>query len=374
MARIIDLTTHAAVYAARLFAEVGHDVIRVEAPTGDDVRRLGPYLGDREDLEHGVYHQFLNAGKKSVGLDVASSAGKQVLRDLCQVADVVIGMDPLPMDADELVSANPRLVVTLVSDGEPEICAYARSGLLSITGHPGQRPVLMGGHVFYAATGGFVAVATAAALFVAEQTGHGDVVRVSLAECLQSLFEQGMVTYASTGRGTERRGYRGAVTAVSGAFPTQDGYSMFSIPSNPQGWRGFMEWVQDPVLMEDESLVEEAERQARKDFILDRLETWSGGFQKEDIVTEAQRRHIPASPVATPLDLAHDPQLIHRGFLREIDHPDLGRMLFPIGAMATIRGSAPGLAPKLGEHTTEVLADLGYSATERQALIESGVL
>ena len=374
MARIIDLTTHAAVYAARLFAEVGHDVVRVESPTGDDVRRLGPYLGDLEDLDHGVYHQFLNAGKKSLGLDVTSSAGKQVLRDLCKAADVLIAMDPLPVDEEELVAANPRLVVTLVSDGEPEICAYARSGLLSITGHPGQRPVLMGGHVFYAATGAFVAVATAAALFVAEQSGRGDVVRVSLAECLQSLFEQAMVTYASTGRGTERRGYRGAVTAVSGAFPTQDGYSMFSIPSNPQGWRGFMEWVQDPVLMEDEGLVEEAERQAKKDFILDRLESWSRGFQKEDIVTEAQRRHIPASPVATPLDLAHDPQLIHRGFLREIDHPDLGKMLFPSGALATIRGTAPGLAPKLGEHTTEVLADLGYSAPERQALIESGVL
>ena len=149
---------------------------------------------------------------------------------------------------------------------------------------------------------------------------------------------------------------------------------MFSIPSNPEGWRGFMEWVQDPVLMEDENLVEEAERQAKKDFILDRLENWSRGFQKEDIVTQAQSRHIPASPVATPFDLAHDPQLIHRGFLREIDHPDLGKMLFPMGAMATIRGTPPGLAPRLGEHTTAVLAELGYSAAERQALIESGVL
>src|SRR5207237_7693618 len=106
---------------------------------------------------------------------------------------------------EELAAANPRLVVTIVDDGEPEICAYARSGLLSITGHPGQRPVLMGGHVVYAATGALVSVATAVALLAAEQTGHGDVVRVSLAECMQSLFEQAMVTYTSTGRGTERR-------------------------------------------------------------------------------------------------------------------------------------------------------------------------
>jgi len=373
-ARIIDLTAHPAVYATRLFAEVGHDVIRVESPGGDEVRRLGPYLGDLEDLEHGVYHQFLNAGKKSVGLNLTSSVGKQVLRDLCQAADVVVGMAPLSVDVDELTAANERLVVTIVEDGQPEICAYAQSGLLSITGHPGQRPVLMGGHVVYAATGAFVSVATAAALLVAEQTGQGNVVRVSLAECLQGLFEQAMVTYASSGRGTERRGYRGAVTAVSGAFPCQDGYAMFSIPSNPEGWRGFMSWVQDPVLLEDESLVEEAERQVRRDFILDRLETWSRGFLKEDIVTQAQERHIPASPVATPLDLAHDPQLVHRGFLREVDHPDLGKMLFPVGAIASLRGTAPGFAPKLGEHTTEILAALGYSAAERQALRESGVV
>src|SRR2546425_4721917 len=164
MSRIIDLTAHPAVYATRLFAEVGHDVIRVESPAGDEVRRLGPYLGDREDLDHGVFHQFLNAGKKSLALNVASSVGKQVLLDLCCTADAVVMMSPPPIDAEDLVAANPRLVVTIVDDGEPEICAYARSGLLSITGHPDQRPVLMGGHVVYAATGALVSVATAVVL------------------------------------------------------------------------------------------------------------------------------------------------------------------------------------------------------------------
>ncbi|MPZ12874.1 MAG: hypothetical protein GEU73_00340 [Chloroflexi bacterium] len=374
MARIIDLAAHPAVYATRLFAEVGHDVIRVESAAGDQVRRLGPYLGDREDLNHGVFHQYLNAGKKSLALNVQSSVGKQILVELCRTADALVVMAPPPVGEQDLAAANPRLVVTIVEDEEPEICAYARSGLLSITGHPGQRPVLMGGHVAYAATGALVAVATATALLAAEQNGQGDTVHVSLAECLQSLFEQAMVTYASTGRSTERRGYRGAVTAVSGAFPTQDGYSMFSIPSHPEGWRGFMSWVQDSVLLEDESLVEETERQEKKDFILDRLESWSRGFLKEDIVSEAQRRHIPASPVATPLDLARDPQLIHRGFLREVDHAGLGKMLFPIGALATVRGTPTGFAPRLGQHTTEILSELGYSTEERQALIESRVL
>lgn len=374
MARILDLTDHSAVYSTRLFVEAGHEVIRLEPRQGDEIRRLGPYLGGKQDLEHGAYHHFLNAGKKSLTLDTSTPAGRSLLLELCQTADAVIASAPLPLEEAAITACNPRLVLTVVSDGDPELCAYARSGLLAITGHPGQRPVLMGGHVVYAATGLYVAAAAAAALYVAEQTGEGQVVRVSVEECLQSLAEQAMVTYISTGKNTERRGYRGAVTAVSGAFPTEDGYWMISVPHTPEGWRKFMEWVQDPVLMEDESLVDEAERAAKKDFILDRLEKWSARFRKEEQVAESQRRHIPASPVATPLDLARDPQLIARGFLQEVDHPEFGRTLLPVGALASLRGTRVGLAPTLGQHNAELLAELGYSAEEQRALIESGTV
>ena len=219
---------------------------------------------------------------------------------------------------------------------QPELCAFARSGLLSITGHPGERPMLLGGHAIYAAIGLYAAVATSAALFVLAQTGAGQVVHISAIECLESLFEQAMVTYTSTGKRTERRGYSGAVTAVSGGFPCTDGYSMFSIPHTPEGWTHFMEWVQDPVLMADSSLVDEAERYEKRDFILDRLEKWSQRFSKMDLVAEAQSRHIPASPVSTVLDLVDDPQLLAREFLTEIDHPLFGRIMFPRGAIATI--------------------------------------
>lgn len=374
MARILDLTGHSAVYATRLFVEAGHEVIRLEPRQGDDIRRLGPYLGGKQDLEHGAYHQFLNAGKKSLTLDTSTPAGRGLLLDLCRTADAVIASAPLPLEEEAITACNARLVVTVVSDGDPELCAYARSGLLAITGHPGQRPVLMGGHVVYAATGLYVAAAAAAAVYVAEATGEGQVVRVSLEECLQSFAEQAMVTYTSTGKSTERRGYRGAVTAVSGAFPTVDGYWMISVPHTAEGWRKFMEWVQDPVLLEDEGLVDEAERAAKKDFILDRLETWSAHFKKEEQVVEAQRRHIPASPVATPLDLARDPQLIARGFLQEVDHPEFGPTLLPVGALASLRGGRVALPPTLGQHNAELLSELGYSAEEQRALIESGTV
>jgi CoA:oxalate CoA-transferase len=167
---------------------------------------------------------------------------------------------------------------------------------------------------------------------------------------------------------------RQSVTAVSGAFPSADGFWMLSVPHTPERWAGFMEWVQDPVLAEDPSLIEEMERQDKREFILERLDTWSKQHLKNDLVTEAQRRHMPSAPITTPLDLAADAQLVARGFLKEIDHPDFGHILFPVGSVANLWGTDPGLAPRLGQHNAEILTELGYSPSEHQALVESGAL
>jgi CoA:oxalate CoA-transferase len=360
MARILDLTTHSAVYATRLLAEAGHDVIRVEPPDGDALRRLEPYLGNVPDLEHGAYHQFFNAGKRSFALDIGSSAGRQTLLDLSRTADAVVANLPLPVDEAQLLETSPHLVLTTVEDEDPELCAYARSGLLSITGHPGAEPVLLGGHAVYAATGGYTAVATTAALYAQAISGQGQVVRVSVRQCLESLMEQAMLTYTAHGRGTNRRGLRGAVTAVSGAYRCADGYWMISVPATPDGWTSFVTWIQDPALLADPSLADEAERSAKQGFILDRLESWASELPKDELTVEAQRRHIPASPVASPLDLVRDPQLMARGFLSEVEHPEFGRLFYPMGAVASVRGTSLSLAPRLGEHNAEILAELGH--------------
>jgi len=374
MARIIDLTAHPGVYATRLLAETGNEVIRVESPHGDPLRRLGPFLGHKPDFENGAYHQFFNAGKQSLGINLEAPAARKVFLDLLGTSDALVASTPLPLEENQMLEANPRLVLIKVINNEPELCTVARSGLLALTGHPGQRPVLLGGHVVYAATGLYVAVATAGAMFSLQLTGQGQVVEVSIKQCLESLVEQAMVDYTNLGRVTERGGYRGAITAVSGAFPCTDGYWMVSVPHSPEGWSKFVDWVQDPVLSADPSLADEAERDAKKELVVERLGMWSKRFSKIDIVTEAQKRHVPASPVSTPLDLVNDPQLTARGFLSEIDHPDFGRMMFPLGAIGSLKGIRLSPAPSLGQHNAEILAQLGYRDTERQALVESGVM
>jgi formyl-CoA transferase len=149
---------------------------------------------------------------------------------------------------------------------------------------------------------------------------------------------------------------------------------MVSLSSSAENWNRFMDWMQDPVLAAETALADEAERNAKRDWILDRIEVWAKQHKKDDLVNESQSRHIPSAPVTTPLDLAHDPQLIARGFLQEVDHPEFGKVLFPVGAIASLRGGKVTMAPTLGQHTEEILTQLGYTPADRRALLESGVV
>ena len=362
MLRVIDLTTLSGAYAARLFAEEGHEVIRVEASEGDELRRLAPFLKERQDLEHGAFHQFLNAGKKSVTLDLKSSEGQKSLLDLLGEADVLLANSPLPIGESACLAANPKLVLTKIVDDAPELCAVARSGLMSLTGHPDQAPVTLGGHIPLMAVATYVAVATAAALLARNASGRGLIATVSVRESLESFVEQAMVEYSFSGTITERRGSKGAITAVSGALPCKDGHWVISQIHRPGRWSKFVDWVQDPELSADPSLAEEENQHKRRDFILERLDHWAKRFTKTELVEQAQRLHFPASPVSTTLDLVNDPQLIARGFLTEMDHPEFGRINFPQGAIASVLGNQLSAAPKLGEHNTEILNELPKSA------------
>jgi crotonobetainyl-CoA:carnitine CoA-transferase CaiB-like acyl-CoA transferase len=355
---VIDLTTLSGAYGARLFAEQGHEVIRVEPPEGDELRRLSPRLGEPSDLESGAFHQFLNAGKKSVTLDLNSPEGQKNFLAMLGHADVLLANIPLPVEESLFLKTNPKLVLTKIVDDAPELCAVARSGLMSLTGHPDKAPVTLGGHIPYMAVATYVAVATAAALLARNLSGRGLTATVSVRDSLKSFVEQAMVEYSFSGTITERRGSKGAITAVSGALPCKDGHWVISQIHRPGRWSKFVEWVQDPELSADPSLAEEANQHKRRDFIMDRLYAWAAQSTKMDLVQQAQQLHFPASPVSTPRDLVNDPQLVARGFLTEVEHRDFGTINFPQGAIASILGNRLSAAPKLGEHNGQILSEL----------------
>ena len=369
MGRIIDIGALAGAYAARLLAESGHDVIRIDSAEGDTVRRTGPFPGDLPDPEQGAFHHFLNAGKRSLSLDLGSPAGWQVFVKLVETADAVVSSRPLPVDDN---ATKPGLVWTDVEEEEDELCAYARSGLLSLTGQRDGRPTLLGGHMIYLATGIQAAMGTAAALHVLRRTGQGQRIRVSMQDCLETFVEQAMVEYTFSGTRTERRGNRGTITAISGALPCKDGHWVVSQINRPGRWEKFTEWVGDPELMADPSLGSDDVQREKRDFIMDRVLTWSKQLTKTAIVEEGQRRRFPSSPVSTPLDLTVDPQLAARGYLTDEDVPGLGRIPFPRGPVARVRGQEMTPAPAIGQHNAEILAELGYSRAEREMLGATG--
>jgi crotonobetainyl-CoA:carnitine CoA-transferase CaiB-like acyl-CoA transferase len=355
-----------------LLAEAGHRVVRVEPPDGDDVRRAAPSLRQTCDREHGAFHQFLNSGKESVVLEADTAAGGEALRGIVHAADCVIVTQPFCRGAAWFFDANPKLALVEVDDPGNELCAYAESGLLSLTGHPGKTPVLLGGHASLPIIGLYAAVAASSAIMCAELEGDAQHVKVSARQCLESLVEQALLTYHTTGEVPERRGLLGMITAVSGAFPCADGYWMVSVPNDLKNWNQLMEWMDDPVLRADPTLAEGSRRQQQRDFILDRLAAWSTHHKKEDLVIGAQKRRVPASPVATILELARDPQLTARAFLQQMQHPLLGEITFPMGATAPAMGVKLTPAPMLGQHTAAVLAEIGYAQAEVEALVESG--
>src|SRR5262249_12009255 len=160
-------------------------------------------------------------------------------------SDALVSGDSLPFEDSGLFAVNPKLVVTKVHDEEPELCAVARSGLMSLTGHPGQAPAILGGHVPSLAVGIYVAIATtAAALLPSTKTGKGSIATVSVREALESFVEQAMVEYSFSGTITERRGSKGAITAISGALPCKNGHWVISQIHRPGRWTKFMDWVQ----------------------------------------------------------------------------------------------------------------------------------
>ena len=374
MARIIELTDLSGAYASRLFVESGHEVIRVESNSRDSLRQREPSLGSVADGESSAYHHFLNAGKKSLGLDIESATGREIFLRLIAQADALIANMPFAIEDAALISANTKLVYTKIEDEEPDICAMARSGLMSLTGQPEQSPMILGGDIAALATGIYVAVATAAGLHSSKKTGEGAIVNVSLREALESFVEQAMVEYKFSNVVTERRGSKGAITAISGALPCKDGHWVISQIHRPGRWNKFVEWVNDAELAADSSLAEEQNQIIRRDFILERVLSWASQHGKNELVQEAQKRHFPASPVSTMLDLVDDPQLKARGFLRRIDHRQFGTLTFPQGAIATMRNSEIATAPCFGEHNREILSRLGYSSSDQQSFAASGAI
>ncbi|MGH2372904.1 MAG: CaiB/BaiF CoA transferase family protein [bacterium] len=376
--RVLDLTDPSMLYATRLLADLGADVIRVESAGSVDLAvTVDPATA--EDPQD-VIHEYFNAGKRSVAVDLRRNEGREILARLCAGVDLVIdGVEPVIEGVEATYAracdANPRLTWVAVRGFEPdadggfkstEIVRCALSGLMSITGDPGGPPMLIGGGLSNAVVATYAALAGFLGLASARKTGRGRLVRVSAHDALLSVMQQGLLEASVGGRVVKRAGSRHAHIAVAGALPCRDGHVVVS--ASAQGiWGALVDTVGDKRLRGEE-LASESARMRRQDEIFRVLAEWAAPFSKVEISRVAQARRVPVAPVHDMLDLLSDRHLRTRGFFRHLGgEGDMPHLRTPLG-------EGMGRAPRCGEHTGAVLSEIGLEPAEIAALEAQGVV
>jgi crotonobetainyl-CoA:carnitine CoA-transferase CaiB-like acyl-CoA transferase len=368
-------------FCTRLLGDYGADVIKVEQPGGDPARMLPPLAGDEPGLERSGTFLFLNTNKRSVVLDLKTEEGRDRLLRLTRSADALVEnfrpgiLDRFGLSYEELSKANPRLVVTSISnfgqDGPyrdwqgTDLTLYAMGGPMLASGDIDHEPVKVAGRWAGYQAGMVAALATAVGLHAAELRGEGEHLDVSIFEALTHNIDgrlAGLMAYQYTGRTATRRP-RGA-GAGTGVFPTADGWCVLT-GGGLANMSNFMRMIGQ------ERLGERPEWQVVGAFAdTERIEEfnayvlgWTITKTKAEVRDACEEFGVMGAPLNTVADMLNDRSLVFRNFFEAIDHPSTGPVKYP-GYHFRLHGEdgpdmpARRRAPLLGEHTEEVLAEL----------------
>ncbi len=348
-------------FAAKLLADYGAEVIKVEPPGGDPARRYSPFPA--QPGADGALFLYLNTNKQSLVLDLATAAGQERFRRLAAEADLVV--ENLPpgtlagwgLGYTELARLNPRLVmVSLTPFGQDgpyaryaatNLTALAMGGQMALTGDPDREPLKQAGFQadYQLGLNGFAAAAIA--LYGARVSGLGQHVDVAAVECMASTLEHALNTYAYTGR--LLAGRRGNIrSATIALYECADGY--LGVHAMPRNLPFLLELMGMPELLKDERFATPAARLQHNDELVARFTAWALGQHKKETYARAGRLRAPVAYVHTLQDLLDSPQLNARGYWQTVEHPVAGHLTYP-GAPIRMSDSPwrAGRAPLLGE-------------------------
>ena len=386
--RVIEVGNYiAAPYCAMQLADLGADVIKVENPDGgDQVRSVEPRLGGE-----GSAFLRLNRNKRSLALNLKAPEGKEVFRRLVGTADVVVEnlrpgtMKDLGLDYESLNRLNPRLVYVAASgwgqDGPLkdlpglDIMAQARSGLMSITGNPGEDPVKVGVPVADLVCALYGALAATAALHARADTGAGQFIDVSLFEAGVSLAVWEAGGYFATGKVPGPLGSAHQTSAPYQAFRAADGWLTIGATTRPN-WTAFCRALGIERLLEDSRYRDANLRHANRESLVSEIEHVTVAQPVAHWIEILDAAGVPCAPIQDMGQVFTDRALVDRDFFWEGPHPTLGKVRqlgspMRFSRSATVRDHA---APRLGEDTVPVLAELGYGDAERDGMLARGVI
>ncbi|MDQ2149060.1 CaiB/BaiF CoA-transferase family protein [Alcaligenaceae bacterium C4P045] len=397
--RVLDLSrVLAGPWASQILADLGADVIKVEKPgRGDDTRAWGPPFlkrADGSDTEDGGYYVAANRGKRSITLDLKTEEGRAIVKQLAAQSDVVLEnykvgtLERLGLGYADLSADHPELIYCSVTGfgqtgpraKQPayDFLIQAMGGLMSVTGErddkPGGGPQKVGVPIVDMVTGVYAAVGILAAIIGRQTTGRGQHVDLGMMDVQVGLLMNQAMNYLLAGRTPKRTGTAHPNIQPQRTFECRDGQIVVVVGNDGQ-FATLCGLMGRPELATDERFATNGKRvvnQALLDPILD------AAFGAEDRAVWLERlgaANVPAGAINTVPEVFADPQVVHRGMLRHIPHPLAGTVP---QVMNPLRFSAaPSCAelppPLLGEHTAQVLGELGYSPADIAELAKRAV-
>ncbi len=386
--RVLDISqVMAGPYACMLLGDLGADVIRIEPPgTGDQTRGS---MGFKMKGADSLGFLNMNRNKRSVALNLKSEAGRQVLMRLVKDADILIenyrpgALKRLGLGYEALSQVNPRLVYTSISGfGQTgpwadrpgfDLMAQAMSGVMSVTGYPDSPPVKAGVPVADIGCALFAIYATLSAYIGAKNTGQGQHVDAALFDSAMAFSVWDICDYWGTGKPPERLGTANKMTAPYQAMASSDGH--FVMGANSQKlWVQLCKVMGREELLEDERFATIALRLANRAALQEALEATFRLKPKDHWVETLLAHGIPAGPILSYPEAFGSEHAKARGMRMEIDHPVEGKVP-NIGFAVKLSGTPQQVRrhpPLLGEHTAQVLSDLGFGDEEQARLREQG--
>jgi crotonobetainyl-CoA:carnitine CoA-transferase CaiB-like acyl-CoA transferase len=376
-------------YCTMMMARAGADVVKIEPPRGEPLRRRAD-PGKSTTLPVAM----LNSCKRAITLDLKHPRGKDLLRQLVPLADVLLEnfapgvMDKLGVGWDALSPLNPRLIYATgsgfgISGPDRDNLAMdftiqAMSGIMSTTGAEDGPPMksgptlvdMMGGTALY---GGILT-----ALFERVRTGRGRLVEVSMQETVYATMASPMEYFHRTGKIPPRNGNRqaGRASAPYNAYPTKDGHVVINVVTE-EHWPKLLEAMGRTELIGDSRYATHERRVALNDEVDEIVSAWTRTLGRFEVFALASRYRIPCAPVRNVQEAMEDPHMHERGMLEWIDHPELGRIVVPTTPLR-LHGTdkVPTVpSPLIGEHNAEIYGGwLGLSAAEIDGLRRDGVI